>query len=119
MGADLFESCVGSIVAAMILGFSIPEFGVNGVYLPLAIAGAGILASIVGTFFVDGKKGNIHGALKNGLWIASLLVVIASYYLTQFFLPEDQFMNVFGAMVSSLLVGIIIGLITEYYTSDL
>jgi len=117
MGADLFESYVGSIIAAMILGYA--TFEMSGVFLPLSIAGAGILASIIGTFFVRvGKKGNIHSALKNGLWSASVLVVIASYFLTKNFLPEDQFMGVFIAMIAGLVAGIAIGLITEYYTSD-
>ncbi|MBL4694778.1 sodium-translocating pyrophosphatase [Candidatus Gracilibacteria bacterium] len=129
MGADLFESYVGSIVAAMILGLAAFE-GMSGVYLPLAIAGAGIIASIIGTFFVRvGKNDNIHGALKNGLWSASVLVVIASWYLTAHFLGAHAFLGegavsfsaasgVFVAMVAGLAVGIIIGLITEYYTSD-
>ncbi len=116
MGADLFESYVGSLIAAMILGASM---GINAVYLPLTIAGAGILASIVGTFFVRvGKKGSIHGALKNGLWAASGLTVVAAYFLTNYFLPADKSFNVFIAMLSGLVVGIIIGLITEYYTSE-
>ena len=116
MGADLFESYVGSIIAAMTLGFV--AFGLNGVYLPLMIAGAGIIASILGTFLVRvGKNGNIHGALKNGLWGASVLVVIAGYFLTKYFLGAD-WSGAFIAMVSGLVVGIIIGLITEYYTSE-
>ncbi|MBT4917521.1 sodium-translocating pyrophosphatase [Candidatus Peregrinibacteria bacterium] len=116
MGADLFESYVGSIIAAMTLGFV--AFGLNGVYLPLMIAGAGILASILGTFLVRvGKSGNIHGALKNGLWGASVLVVITGYFLTKHFLGAD-WSGAFIAMVSGLVVGIIIGLITEYYTSE-
>lgn len=116
MGADLFESYVGSIISAMILGYT--AFGMNGVYLPVAIAAMGILASVLGTFLVRvGKSGNIHGALKNGLWGASVLVVIGGYYLTQFFLVEKG-MGVFIAMISGLAVGIIIGLLTEYYTSD-
>ncbi|MDA1061189.1 MAG: sodium-translocating pyrophosphatase, partial [bacterium] len=81
--------------------------------------GAGIVCSVIGTFFVRiGKSGNIHGALKNGIWSASVLVVIATYFLTQYFLPSENAMGVFIAMVSGLVVGIIIGLITEYYTSD-
>jgi len=116
MGADLFESYVGSILSAMILGFA--SFGLNGIYLPIAIAAAGILASLFGSFFVRvNKKGNIHSALKNGLWVASAIVVVASYFLTRALLP-DVATGVFIAMVSGLAVGIIIGLITEYYTSD-
>ncbi|MCF7830471.1 sodium-translocating pyrophosphatase [Candidatus Gracilibacteria bacterium] len=116
MGADLFESYVGSIISAMILGAL--AFGLDGVYLPMALAGAGILASIVGTFFVRvGKSGNIHGALKNGLWSASAIVVVASWFIIQYFLPEVA-VGVFVAMISGLGVGIVIGLITEYYTSD-
>lgn len=120
MGADLFESYVGSIIAAMILGLA--AYGTNGVFLPLCIAGAGILSSIIGTFFVRvGKKGNIHAALKNGLWVASGLVIIASYFLIRFFFLElgsEVSNGIFIAMVAGLVSGIIIGLITEYYTSD-
>jgi K(+)-stimulated pyrophosphate-energized sodium pump len=116
MGADLFESYVGSIIAAMILGSL--AYGIDGVYLPLMLAGAGIIASIIGTFLVRvGKKGNIHGALKNGLWGASILVVIAGFFLIRYFIGDD-YLGVFIAMISGLIVGIVIGLITEYYTSD-
>ncbi|MFH1533808.1 MAG: sodium-translocating pyrophosphatase [Nitrospirota bacterium] len=130
MGADLFESYVGSIISAMILGSL--AFGLNGVYLPLMLAGAGIICSIIGTFFVRvGKNENIHGALKNGLWGASVLMVIAAFFLIRYFIGAEvgkgggdillfhqSYMGVFIAMVSGLAVGIIIGLITEYYTSE-
>ncbi len=117
MGADLFESYVGSIVASMILGFA--AFGMNGIYLPMTLAGAGIIASILGSFLVRvGKSGNIQSALKNGVWGASALVVIAAYFLTRHFIGAEEFMGVFIAMIAGLLVGIFIGLITEYYTSD-
>lgn len=117
MGADLFESYVGSLVSAMILGFM--AFEMDGVYLPLVLAGAGIVCSILGTFAVRvGKSENIHGALKNGLWSASALVVVASYFIIQAFLPADEFLGVFYAMISGLVVGVAIGLVTEYYTSD-
>jgi K(+)-stimulated pyrophosphate-energized sodium pump len=127
MGADLFESYVGSIISAMILGLL--AFGLNGVYLPLMLAGAGIICSILGTFLVRvGKSENIHGALKNGLWGASVLMIIAAFFLIRYFLEnpgiigegyEDvTYIGVFIAMVSGLVVGIIIGLLTEYYTSD-
>jgi K(+)-stimulated pyrophosphate-energized sodium pump len=117
MGADLFESYVGSIISAMILGSL--AFGMDGVYLPMMLAGAGILCSILGTFLVRvGKNGSIHGALKNGLWGASILMVIAAFFLIKFFMGADAYIGVFIAMVSGLAVGIIIGLITEYYTSE-
>ena len=116
MGADLFESYVGSIIAALILG--VGTFGMNGIYFPIALSAVGILASIVGSFLVRvGKNGHIHNALKNGLWAASLIVVVAGYYLTQYFLGAEA-LNVFIAMLSGLVVGIMIGLVTEYYTSD-
>jgi len=116
MGADLFESYVGSIISALILG--VGTFGMNGIYFPIALSAVGILASIIGSFLVRvGKSGQIHNALKNGLWGASLIVVVAGYYLTQYFLG-DQALNVFIAMISGLIVGILIGLVTEYYTSD-
>jgi len=118
MGADLFESYVGSIIAAMILGITSLKLEA-AVYLPLLISGAGILASIVGTFFVRvNRKGNIHGALKNGLWVASALVVVASYFIIKYMMPTDMVMNIFVALVSGLVVGILIGLVTEYYTSE-
>jgi K(+)-stimulated pyrophosphate-energized sodium pump len=117
MGADLFESYVGSIIAAMVLGFS--AFGGDGIMLPLAIASSGIVAALIGTFFVRvGKSGNIHGALKNGLWVASALVVVAAHYFTGELMPADKAQGVFIALVSGLGAGIIIGLLTEYYTSD-
>jgi K(+)-stimulated pyrophosphate-energized sodium pump len=115
MGADLFESYVGSIIAAMVIGFSV--YGFNGVVLPVAIAGFGIVASIIGGFFVRiNKKGHIHSALKKGLFIASALVIIGTYFIVQMFIPE-QTTGIFIAIVSGLIVGIIIGLVTEYYTS--
>ncbi|MBT6832247.1 sodium-translocating pyrophosphatase [bacterium] len=116
MGADLFESYVGSIIAAMVLG--VATFGMNGIYFPIALAAAGILASIIGTFFVRvGKKGNIGAALHSGLWVASALVVVAGWFLSQHFLGEKA-IPVFIAMVSGLVVGVAIGKITEYFTSD-
>ena len=116
MGADLFESYVGSIIAAMVLGFV--TFGMNGIFFPLALAGVGILCSIVGTFFVRvGKSGNIGAALHGGLWLASVLVVIAGYFLANYFLG-DKGLGVFVAMTGGLAVGVAIGKITEYFTSE-
>ncbi len=115
MGADLFESYVGSIISAMILG--VVAFGMNGVYLPLLLSAVGIICSIIGTFLVRvNKKGNIHTALKSGLWGASFLVIIAGFFLTKALLPEN-YIGVFMAMIIGLVVGVLIGLVTEYYTS--
>ena len=124
MGADLFESYVGSIVAAMTL--AVFAFGSDAqmgaaVVLPLAIAGFGILASIVGTFFVrtkDEKK--LHSALNTGLVVASILSIGAAWLLTNkiLVLPAALVgMNVFWAIVAGILVGVVVGKITEYYTS--
>lgn len=119
MGADLFESYVGSIVAALVLGYSI--FGPSGVSIVLMIAAFGIVASIIGTFFSntnDEKK--IHLALKTGLFIASILVIIGTYFIIGYFLPAHYAyaqLPIFGSVITGLIVGIIIGLITEYYTS--
>jgi K(+)-stimulated pyrophosphate-energized sodium pump len=116
MGADLFESYVGSIIAALVIGFT--AFQMNGVFLPLSIAAAGIICSIVGTFFVRAKnEKHIHSALKTGLFVASGAMVVISYFLTQYFLAAEGF-NVFVALVAGLVVGILIGLITEYYTAS-
>ena len=118
MGADLFESYVGSIVAAMIIGFT-TAFAESAVLFPLAIAGLGIVASILGTFIVRAKKGSdeVQGPLRNGTFLASGLVILGSYFLARTLLPEENATGVFVALVSGLVVGVIIGLLTEYYTS--
>ncbi len=117
MGADLFESYVGSIIASLTLGYGV--YGMAGVYLPFSIAAVGIICSIIGTFFVRAKsEKHIHSALKRGLAVASFLMIIASYFLTQHFLGAENGMSAFGAIVVGLVVGVLIGLITEYYTGD-
>ncbi|MBN1645565.1 sodium-translocating pyrophosphatase [Candidatus Woesearchaeota archaeon] len=114
MGADLFESYVGSIIAAMALGLGFASLGDYGVKYPLFLAGAGIIASIIGSFFVKAKGNHIHKALRNGLFVASILVVLAALWLS-----HDYFgsFNVFWATLSGLVAGIAIGLLTEFYTS--
>jgi len=116
MGADLFESYVGSIISAMIIGFSL--YGMNGVYLPLVLATAGIVSSLIGNQFVRvSKDGGVHGALKKGIFVSSILVTIATYFIANMFIPEKTW-GIFIAVISGLIVGIAIGLITEYYTGD-
>ena len=116
MGADLFESYVGSIVAAMALG-AVHSVGNPWlrVLLPLALAALGIIASIIGSRFVSAKEGtNVQQALNNGTYVAGILTVLAAFGLVR---ALDIEMGVFYAIVAGLAAGIIIGQITEYYTS--
>lgn len=116
MGADLFESYVGSIIAAMLLGATLGNGDNNGyVMLPLYISAVGIIASIIGTFFVRAKEGgNLGRSLEMGTITAGILTLIASFFLVKYTIND---LGVFGATVSGLLAGILIGRITEYYTS--
>ncbi len=111
MGADLFESYVDSIIAAMSIGLLVYSFG--GLILPLTLAGLGILSSIVGFFFVRAGK-NPEGAMNKGIFISAGLMTILSYFVIQNAIGNTE---VYYAMLSGLLTGIIIGLTTEYYTS--
>ena len=125
MGADLYESYVGSIIAAMVLGATAAatQFqntdAMNVIILPLLIAAVGIVASIIGSFFVRTNKTEssaIHMAFNKGLLSALILVVIATYFLVNSLLGAE-YMGVFYATVGGLVAGFAIGLITEYYTS--
>lgn len=113
MGADLFESYVGSIISAITLG--IVYYSVEGAVFPLVLAAVGILASIIGTFFVKGdENSNPHKALKAGSYSSAVLVIIASLALSWVFFGN---MNSAIAIIAGLIVGLIIGVITEVYTS--
>lgn len=113
MGADLFESYVGAIVSAITLG--VVYFGGEGAVFPLVLAALGILASIIGTFFVKGKEGaNPHTALKAGTYAASAIVVIGAVILSRQFFGD--FKAAF-AIIAGLVVGLLIGIVTEVYTS--
>ena len=126
MGADLFESYVGSIIGTMVLGALIvtPEFdGLGAVYLPLALAAAGIVMSIVGTFFVRVKEGGSpHAALNLGEFGSAGLMLVASYFLINAFIPESieglpsGALGVFYATIAGLVAGLAVGKVTEYYT---
>jgi K(+)-stimulated pyrophosphate-energized sodium pump len=135
MGADLFESYIGSIVGSMILGATfIPALagdgfdGLSAVYLPLILAGIGIVVSIVGTFFVRTKEGgNPQAALNIGTFGAGILMVIVSFFVIRWILPATwtttsgevyTATGVFWATIAGLAGGIAIGLITEYYTAE-
>ncbi len=139
MGADLFESYVGAIIGTMVLGavfIGLPEFatafdGIGAVILPLVLGGVGILTSILGTFFVRVKEGgDPQKGLNIGEFGSSIVMVIASWFIIHWMLPETWSFTtaisgvelivtatgVFWATIIGLVAGLLIGLITEYYT---
>jgi K(+)-stimulated pyrophosphate-energized sodium pump len=133
MGADLFESYVGSIIGTMVLGAAfvqIPAFqaaydGLGAVYLPLVLAAIGIIMSIVGTFFVKVKDGgNPQTALNIGEFGSAGLMLVASYFIIDAMLPESWTFGgvvygstgVFFAVLAGLIAGLAVGKVTEYYT---
>lgn len=114
MGADLFESYVGSLVSALTLGAV--GAAVSGVVFPLVIAACGLLASIIGTFFARGdEKSSPQKALTRGSYVSAILVIIASVVLSKVLF--DGFQAAI-AVIAGLVVGVIIGSVTEYYTSS-
>ncbi|MFY0650819.1 MAG: sodium-translocating pyrophosphatase [Cyclobacteriaceae bacterium] len=147
MGADLFGSYVATVLAAMVLGnylikdmsaagqFADNFGGMGPILLPVVIAGVGILASIIGTFFIkisgnNAKESQVQKALDTGNWVAILLTLVASWFLIRGMLPDTLTMNFFGegmkeipsrhvfysAMIG-LAVGALISFVTAYYTS--
>ncbi|HIT72366.1 MAG TPA: sodium-translocating pyrophosphatase [Candidatus Fimicola cottocaccae] len=118
MGADLFESYVGSIVSAItlgVIGVAGSKSALAGAVFPLILSAVGIMSAIIGTFFVRGdEKSNPHKALKTGTYVASIIVVILSLILSNMFFGT---FNYAIAIIAGLIVGIIIGIITEIYTS--
>lgn len=134
MGADLFESYVGSIIGTMVLGAAMvagaskfTDFlgGLSPVVLPLILGAVGIITSILGTFLVKVKDGDDpQKALNTGEFASSAIMVAASYYIINKFLPETWVykdttftaMGVFWATIIGLISGLAIGFITEHYT---
>ncbi|MCM8774171.1 MAG: sodium-translocating pyrophosphatase, partial [Candidatus Omnitrophica bacterium] len=119
MGADLYESYVGSIVASMALGVA-GGFGVRGVIVPMMIAAGGVIASIIGTFFVraeeKAEQGVLLKALRRGIFATALIVALLSYFIVKSTLGVNN-IGVYGAVISGLVAGILIGLSTEFFTS--
>ncbi|AWH84993.1 sodium-translocating pyrophosphatase [Flavobacterium album] len=147
MGADLFGSYVATVLAAMVLGNYVlrdilianPGFtdifgGIGPILLPMAIAGFGILFSIIGTLLVkikdnNAKEAQVQGALNMGNWVSIILVAISCYFLVQYMLPKTMIMEFYGeepkdissmrvfyATIVGLIVGGVISSVTEYYT---
>ncbi len=112
MGADLFESYVDAIIAAMVLGVAF--MGTNGILIPLALSAIGIVASLISTLFVKAKKKNIFGAIDKGIFAAALFMAVISYFFLVFFLGN---LGLFFAVVAGLVGALIIGYATEFITS--
>ena len=113
MGADLFESYVGALISALTLG--VVYFQVSGALFPLLISGLGLISSILGTFFVKGdENSNPHKALKMGSYVSSVLVLIVAFFASKYCFGN---FNAAISVTAGLIVGLLIGIITEVYTS--
>ena len=119
MGADLYESYVGSIVSTSALAVS-AGLGMKGMAVPMLLAALGVIASIFGTFFVKTKENatqkNLLKSLRLGTYISAGVIAVASYFVIQNLLP--QYIGVFYAVIAGLIAGVLIGFTTEFYTSD-
>jgi len=122
MGADLFESYVSTIIAAMVIG--VVAFDTIGLIFPLVLAGIGVLSSLIGTFFVKVMKTSqdfahqtqsVRKAMERGVIIANILMIAGAYFLTSVMFQD---LKLFWAIVVGLLAGWIIGKATEYYTDE-
>ena len=113
MGADLFESYVGSIIGALTLGLL--TFGAKGAMYPFALASVGVIGSIIGTFFVRGNENSDpHKALKNSTYVSGIIVLIAAFVLSNYYFGD---FSTAYAIAAGLIAGIAIGQVTEIYTS--
>jgi len=124
MGADLYESYVGSIVATMALGaaaFGSLGLGLKSITIPMVMAAIGVMASIIGTFFVKTREkadqGELLTALRRGVLSSSLIVAIASFFVVKHVLGMEH-IGVYYAVLSGLIAGVLIGFSTEYFTSS-
>ncbi|WP_455392524.1 sodium-translocating pyrophosphatase [[Eubacterium] cellulosolvens] len=126
MGADLYESYVGSLVATMVLSvtafaFVSQEMVLKGIMLPLLIASAGIIASIIGTFAVRTKEtvdqGVLLMALRQGVFLAAGITGVFSFIIVYYYMGMD-YIGIFFSILVGLIAGVAVGLITEYFTSE-
>ncbi len=115
MAADLFETYVVTLTAAMLLGYA--AFTSEQIWFPLVLGGLGVFASLIGAFFVKiGKKQNIMGALYKGLWAAIGVSAVFFYFASAKFFPDATW-QVFLCSAIGLLVTILMVLVTDYYTA--
>ncbi len=124
MGADLYESYVGSIVATMALGaaaFAKFGLGLESITIPMVMAAVGVVSSIIGTFFVRSKEkaeqSALLAALRKGVFSSSILVAIASFLVVRLSLGAN-YIGIYYAVLSGLAAGVLIGLSTEFFTSS-
>ncbi|MBS7262610.1 MAG: sodium-translocating pyrophosphatase [Eubacteriales bacterium] len=126
MGADLYESYVGSIISACALGVSafagIPQVtGVSAMSVPMIMAAIGVVASIIGTFFVRTKENTsqktLLAALRRGTTVSSIIMLLAAFPLIWFILGKE-YIGIYGCVAFGLVAGVLIGYSTEYFTSD-
>jgi K(+)-stimulated pyrophosphate-energized sodium pump len=120
MGADLYESYVGSIISSCALAVA-AGLSTDGVAVPLLVATLGVLASIFSTFFVNAKEDssqkNLLSALRRGTYISSVIVAVGSYFIVRYLLGSEN-IGIYFSILSGLISGMLIGYFTEYYTSD-
>ncbi len=121
MGADLYESYVGSVISAMALGVAAFKGEIKGMALPLLIAALGVLFSVIGTFFVRTKEGadqkQLLSALSRGTNFSAILIALSSFPLVWFVLGKEYY-TLYFAILAGLIAGVLIGKATEYFTSD-
>jgi K(+)-stimulated pyrophosphate-energized sodium pump len=118
MGADLFESYIGAMLATMLVGLHVTWDVEKALLYPLLISAIGIIATIIGMFFVRAKSAEgVQNALKIGMLVSSALFLIATWFFGQSFLPAEVAMGVFWAVTAGLVAGVFVGGLTEYYTS--
>lgn len=120
MGADLYESYVGSLISSSALAVA-AGLSTEGAVVPLLVAALGVVASIFSTFFVkakeDSSQKNLLKALRRGVYISSVIVAVGSYFIVREVLGSEN-IGVYFSILSGLFAGILIGFFTEYYTSD-
>jgi K(+)-stimulated pyrophosphate-energized sodium pump len=123
MGADLYESYLGSLIAAMSLAavaFMGSELLFNAITLPLVIAAVGIFCAVIGTFLIkakeDASQSSLLWALRRGIWGAAILTAVVSFFVVQETLGSEN-LGIYLSVISGLAAGIVIGFATEYYTS--
>ena len=118
MGADLFESYIGAILATMLVGLEVTWGTDQAILFPLFVAIVGVISSIIAMAFVRTSSANgVQRALKNGLLIASVLAIAGTWYVAKATLPAAVAMGVFWASTAGVIAGVLVGAITEYFTS--